>query len=556
MGMNPKESEAPLTKRQDESGNGQRQLSDGKLNLVVFIGLALLCFAIGDYSANIALRDPDTCWLLALGRCIFREGALPASDPFSYTFAEQNQPFVVYQWLAALAYYAVYKGGRLIGLITANGCLIGASALGVPTLMFWRMKTPLKTAAIILIVALLSVRTRFFVRAEVPSYALFFVWLYLLNSWKVWSQSNQQSFTSKRNLAFTLSLSLVMLLWANCHITFVYGFLALGLLLISEIIGLVLKRKPILPAVAPLLVAGAVTLLTSLINPKGPGLLAYVPTLIFSGSNRFVGEVQPTEWLDFAEPVYQKYMVPFGVLLSGAIALFVFNLFKSWRRNSGHKWIECLDWYSLMVLGFVIYSTASSRRAVAFGAIFLLYQCAYMLRRCHQDSEAALTAPVSEPYLSRGKVALILCATSLVTGLGAYLKAVQVPPSLPQNSQAFKVPVDALELLAKYPQPGRLFNDAQYGDLLIWYLPKKMPVFIDTRFGMYGSKLSAEYFDITNCEPGFDKLIDQYAFDWAFVPATTALAQYFRDHHDWTELYRDDTAAIFRRGLKNLDKSQ
>lgn len=44
-------------------------------------------FALGVVIAGTGLHDPDTCWLLALGRYIVRHHALPDTDPFSFTFA-------------------------------------------------------------------------------------------------------------------------------------------------------------------------------------------------------------------------------------------------------------------------------------------------------------------------------------------------------------------------------------------------------------------------------------------------------------------------------------
>ena len=83
------------------------------------LALASLLFAgflVGVWVAGVALHDPDTCWLLALGREIVQTHAIPAHDPFSWTFAAQEangQRFILYQWLSEVVFYLGKKGDSL-----------------------------------------------------------------------------------------------------------------------------------------------------------------------------------------------------------------------------------------------------------------------------------------------------------------------------------------------------------------------------------------------------------------------------------------------------------
>ena len=63
---------------------------------------AILCtaFFIGFWTAGVGLHDPDTCWLLALGRYMYESGHLPATDIFSWSFAGTGRRFIQYQWLS------------------------------------------------------------------------------------------------------------------------------------------------------------------------------------------------------------------------------------------------------------------------------------------------------------------------------------------------------------------------------------------------------------------------------------------------------------------------
>ncbi len=70
-------------------------------------------FAVGAF----VLHEPDTCFLLSLGRWICEHQLLPANDPFSYTFAMYPQPLglVAYQWLTEVIFFTIYKlSGTLV----------------------------------------------------------------------------------------------------------------------------------------------------------------------------------------------------------------------------------------------------------------------------------------------------------------------------------------------------------------------------------------------------------------------------------------------------------
>src|SRR6185437_1766117 len=52
------------------------------------------------------LNDADTFWHLAAGRWMIANGAIPATDPFSYTFA--GRPWVAHEWLSEVGMAGSY----------------------------------------------------------------------------------------------------------------------------------------------------------------------------------------------------------------------------------------------------------------------------------------------------------------------------------------------------------------------------------------------------------------------------------------------------------------
>ena len=102
------------------------------------IGIAALLRALGSPAA--LLHDPDTYLHIAAGRWMLTQWALPATDPFSYTFAGTH--WVAGEWLGEVAFAAAYGyagwGGVIV--LTAAGF---AAAIGLLTRFLLRRLDPL-----------------------------------------------------------------------------------------------------------------------------------------------------------------------------------------------------------------------------------------------------------------------------------------------------------------------------------------------------------------------------------------------------------------------------
>lgn len=529
--------------------------------IVVFAlaGILWIAYQAGTTAASLGFNDADTCWLLALGRYICKHQALPITDPFSYTFALQHQPFLVYQWLAAVIYYGVFKFSRLPGVLVFHALQIAITFIVIPLIMFIRMRAPLAMAVLLLGLTYQSCSFRFFVRPEMFGFTLLLLWLYVLWEWRtgvdIADRSAKKSF-SRKDIFLIAALCVIMLFWSNLHITFVFGLISLFLLILATGLECLMRGVQGQRRLVPLLSGFFAALLASLINPRGVQLWAYLPGILFSPTNQYIPEARPIFPEEFLLPTHQAFLFPF----MGLLVVSNFHLAKAFlpllASRSAAVWKQAdISLFSPLIIFFANLLPLGARRAIPLGAIFLLCECAYLMRRYRQRSPGDRRGFLTDfdhqvRNLIGGKQAIFCAAIILCTLHGVYTTMKAHPPSLPQTSPSLKVPVEAIELLAKYPQSGRLLNEARYGDILIWYLPEVMPVFVDTRFAMYGQKLVWDYVVIMSCVPGFQKLLDDYKFDWVFFPADAPLSNYLRSSTNWDELYRDNTAAIFRRRMK------
>jgi hypothetical protein len=125
------------------------KVEDSKIGTVVswlfLLGLFVLCWYWGWLIGATALTDPDSCWLLAVGRWIWAHGALPASDPFSWTaqghfpVGAGPGPYVPYQWLASLIFYALYSGLGAKSLLFFVSLMVVVADLLLPLLLVRRL---------------------------------------------------------------------------------------------------------------------------------------------------------------------------------------------------------------------------------------------------------------------------------------------------------------------------------------------------------------------------------------------------------------------------------
>src|ERR1022692_1453089 len=73
------------------------------------------------------LNDGDTFWHLATGRWIIQHAAVPATDPFSFTFV--GRPWVAHEWLSEVAMAGAWLAGGWGGLMLLVGLALGLTAL-------------------------------------------------------------------------------------------------------------------------------------------------------------------------------------------------------------------------------------------------------------------------------------------------------------------------------------------------------------------------------------------------------------------------------------------
>jgi hypothetical protein len=273
----------------------------------------------------------------------------------------------------------------------------------------------------------------------------------------------------------------VFLVWANCHIQFVYGIFAVGLftgvhlfLQLREHLGIVpgLVLPSSLPA-SKLVLIFVACLLATCVGPYSYHLYSVV--FAYAGSKFPYTFIREFMALNFR--AVSHYV---ELMLAGAA---FFTLGRQKR----------VDLFKLALL-----SVAS---AVAFRTMrdswFLCMTAAACIADCWcgevevTEREPGETLPQKAGLAAALALLLILFARNTdfnTRGLDDAMSSV--------------FPVNAINFLRRNPQPGPLYNTFDWGGFLTWYMPD-YPVAIDGRTDLYGDEIDTRFFRTQNGDASY-----------------------------------------------------
>ncbi len=405
------------------------------------------------------LDDADTWWHLATGRTIWTTGAVPRTDPFSFTAA--GAPWINRQWLFEIVLYASWLVAGPAGpSLVAGAAFVAAFALLARLI---RRRMPGWATALVVVAAVLAAVERFTVRPEALTYAFLAVSL-LLTDGRV----------TARTAAALVALQLV---WANCHALSVLGLVPIGAALAAAVAAQALPLPARVRAVnarepaevrnlAAAFVGAAVAEAATPFGLRG----AVYPLWLFSliRGDRVLSftivEHRATRLAELS-PVASAALV--AILAASALAI-VF----AWRRLRFADVINALSFGTLALL---------ARRNVALAGFGLTPLIASALGPPARAVDAWLAARRLRA-LAGGLVAtaaLVLCA-GVVTG--RFYEDAHLSRVFGLGESLLYAPVGAVDFLTAQAPEARVLNDDEVGGYLIW---RGRPVFLDGRLQVY-----------------------------------------------------------------------
>lgn len=440
--------------------------------------------------APAVMNDGDTYWHLATGSWILTHGRVPATDIFS--FSRPGIPWVAHEWLSEALMGVAF---RLVGW---SGVLIlMAAALGLAGwLMVRRIAASLSGVTLLVVCALA-------IGCMAPSVLVrpHLLALPVLIAWTI-----EMLEARRQERAPRLVFAGLMLLWANLHGSYVFGFLLAGAFGLEALLAAGTKPWPVIRTWG---IFGGVCLLACLATPHGIGGLIY-PFQIMTLN--FLPNI--TEWApeNFAHPSLFQ--------LSLLITLFV-GLSRGLRVPP----------IRLILLLLLVYMALEHKRhQLVLAGVAPLLLAEPLATALGQTPAGA--APVRRSVLAAcAALLLIMAAARLV------LPVVRHDDLNTPATALAHVPAD----LAQRP----VLNDYGFGGYLIF---KGVRPFIDGRSDMYGEAFSNAYFKATQPDPDrLTKLLTDYHIVWTILrPSDPTVAA--MDHMPgWRRLYADPYAVVHER---------
>ena len=180
---------------------------DAARGWLIFAAVLFFAFAL------VSTTDPDYWWHLRAGQLIVDNGAVPTTDPFSFT--AEGKPWVAHEWLSEVVIYGVQSaGGYGLALL-----LFAAIALGTLLLTYraslW-LGASRKAAVLLFVWAGVMTVPYWTVRPQVFTWFLFAAFITVC----------LQHRAGEKNRLWLLPP--LMVLWANLHLGYAFGLAVLG----------------------------------------------------------------------------------------------------------------------------------------------------------------------------------------------------------------------------------------------------------------------------------------------------------------------------------------
>lgn len=460
------------------------------------------------------LRDADTGYHIRAGEIMLTNFSILRHDPFSWiTPALAWQP---HEWLSEVLIAGIYRFTGLAGTVVFFALLV--SFTYVLLFKILKRECQLLFAVAILLLVIVSSQFRWLVRPHIFSLLFAVIWYFILESYV----------RGRKN--YLLLLPLTMLFWVNLHGGFIIGFVLCGIYWIVNMAEYCLSDDPEKGDRKRKLLLLSVVLLASLIcalaNPRGIGGICY-PFAVMNQNFQLdcIGEFQSP---NFHEPHF------FQFLLYAILVVFAISKKKPTMTEV------------ILLITFIHMALYSVRNVALFAVI-----TAPILARNIPSMRAAPCARWIE-FLKQKAVGIAAIDQEIKGGWWSLIGIFIVIFCLSFGKMHYqfpetKIPSKALKFIEQVEIRGRMFNDENFGEYIIYRLWPRYKVFYYSRHQMFGTQRLKEYLQVAQLQPGWEDVIVKYGINWFFIPAKAPLSLFLKERGDWRLIYSDNMANIFLR---------
>jgi hypothetical protein len=447
---------------------------------VIFLAFAYVAFA------PLLFNDGDTYWHLGAGRWVLDHMTVPTTDPFS--FSARGQAWTAHEWLAEVLMASAFAAASWAGVAVLFGGAVGLT-LALAGFHLRRFVRPLHAvAALVLLFVLLQ--PSLLARPHVLAWPIVALWTLLLLH------------ARERRTAPPLAASLLMLVWANLHASFVFGLVMIPFFALEAL----LQEKDRASVVLRWGAFGLLSLLLTLVNPTGLQGVLYAFQVSSMKILPLINEWRPSS--------ISKDPLFFAMTSVAAVAVVVSRARIPLTR--------------LFLIAALFYlALTHARHQALFGIVSLLLVAPSLAHRAPAQDRAP-----------RRAVAVTAVLALLLVG------AVRLAAPLPHRD----TPVYPGQAIASVPQPLRsqpVLNSYDFGGALILH---GIAPFIDGRADMYGDDFTADAHAIERGDARrFNEAVKRWNIRWTILHPSGRLVPVLDRDPNWRRAYADKYAVIHVR---------
>ena len=420
-----------------------------------------------------------------------------------YTFTTAGAPLVNYEWLSELPYYAAFQAWGLRGLLTVYLVLLWLIFAGVYYLAL-RRGASFGDAALVTMAGVAVGCYSFGPRM------LHFGWLCLIILLLVLEHF-------ERTGTGLWLLPPLFAVWVNLHGSWVFGFVVIGIYIISGLVeghwNNVAAQRWTPAQLKKLLLVSVASVVALLANPYGyKG--AWYPFDLLLRQKAYLDNMGEWKSVDFNTGWGKlAFLMIFAVL--------------------GAAWFSRKPWKlrDILLASFAVWASLSHLRFLLFAAIILVPILAPRLRLF-----PSYDAKKDKPWLN-----LVITAAIVAMIAGSYPSAAEL-----QNRIDKAFPRDALSFMQQRQITGRLFNWYDFGGYIEFHAPA-IKTFADGRTDIFVYNGVLDDFIKLNAIETPLALLDKYKIDYVLLPFDMRLT-YVLDHSaGWRRIYEDKVAKLYER---------
>lgn len=513
--------------------------------IFIFLFWSLLAGSL----SNRPLADADIGWHIRTGERILATHTLPRIDSYSSTM--QGQPWFAWEWLYDLALGILHRACGLNGVVWLCGALV-ASVFLILLSQLLKRGTGLLLAVVLMLLAEAAATIHLYARPHIVSWLFSLLWFVVLERWdhpKI--LANQERLPRWIPYFFPAS----MLLWVNLHGGWLFGLALLLLYAFAAFVESVRTQDAFAKIRAVhrargMAVVWLASTLATLANPFGWRLHAHIYRYL---SDRYlmnrIDEFQSPDFHGWAQRCFAAILL---------LTLVAFVGQRS-RLRLSHLLVVLLSAYAgfyssrnLPVSSMLLVLIAGPILWQNFVSLSEQPTTWHWLRNCTARIVDFSDRMGAQEMQLRGHLwpiasvafALAICLQGGWLGSRQLMDAEFDPKKIPAAAVTFL----QNDIEGQQRGIGPVFSTDSWGGYLIYRLYPARKVVVDDRHDLYGSDRIRQYLILTQAEPGWRKVLNDWQIRTALLPADTTLANLLRElPQEWRVAYEDKVAVVFER---------